>query len=231
MTVRVILVDDQELVRIGFRMALDAVEGITVVGEADDGDTAVETVRSVEADVVLMDVRMPRMDGVEATRRIVEAGGPRILVLTTFDLDEYAYDALRAGAGGFLVKDTPLAELVAAIRHVHAGDAVVAPRTTRRLLEHVLHGRVPGPRRRRRVPGLDELTTREHEVLILVARGMSNSEIAGALTLSGGTVKVHVSRILSKLGLRDRVQAVVLAYESGVVGVGEEGTGSVPPRT
>lgn len=218
--VRVVLVDDQELIRVGFRMALDAQDGIDVVGEADDGDTAVELLHSVGADVVLMDVRMRRMDGVEATRRIVASGGPRVLVLTTFDLDEHAYDALRAGASGFLVKDTPLAELVAAVRHVHAGDAVVAPSTTRRLLERVLDGGAPAPRR---APGLGDLTAREHEVLVLVARGLSNAEIAAALVLSEGTVKVHVSRILTKLGLRDRVQAVVLAYECGVVTVGRDG--------
>jgi DNA-binding NarL/FixJ family response regulator len=219
--IRVVLVDDQELIRVGFRMALDAQDGIDVVGEADDGDTAVELLHSVGADVVLMDVRMRRMDGVEATRRIVASGGPRVLVLTTFDLDEHAYDALRAGASGFLVKDTPLAELIAAVRHVHAGDAVVAPSTTRRLLERMLDGGgAPAPRR---VPGLDDLTAREHEVLVLVARGLSNAEIAAALVLSEGTVKVHVSRILTKLGLRDRVQAVVLAYECGVVTVGRDG--------
>lgn len=213
MSVRIVLVDDQEMIRVGFSMVLESRPEIEVVGEADDGDTALSLLAEVEADVVLMDIRMPRMNGVEATRRIRAAGGPRVLVLTTFDLDEYAYDALRAGASGFLLKDTPVDELVAAILHVHEGDAVVAPSTTRRLLEHVTVTRpiTSEP------TGLDELTPREREVLTLVARGLSNAEIAAELVLAEGTVKIHVSRILTKLGLRDRVQAVVLAYESGLV--------------
>lgn len=219
MTIRIFLVDDQELIRVGFRMALSAEPGVTVVGEAGDGAAAVEMVRSSDIDVVLMDIKMPGMDGIEATRRIVESGGPRVLILTTFDLDEHAYDALGAGASGFLVKDTPLAELVAAIRHIHAGDAVVGPSTTRRLLDHVFTDRTTGRQRRSDCSvKLSALTAREHEVLILVARGLSNAEIAAALTLSEGTVKVHVSRILTKLEQRDRVQLVVLAYENGIVG-------------
>ena len=212
MTIRVVLVDDQELVRMGFRMLLDAQPGIEVVGEADDGDTACELLGSLAADVVLMDVRMPRLDGVEATRRIrAQPGAPRVLVLTTFDLDEHAYDALRAGASGFLLKDAPLTDLVSAITHGHAGDAVVAPSTTRRLLEHFTDRTTrPGPAR------LRELTPREHEVLVLVAHGLSNAEIAASLVISHETVKTYVSRILTKLDLRDRVQAVVLAHRLGI---------------
>lgn len=221
MTIRVVLVDDQELVRLGFRMVLDTQPGIDVVGEADDGDTALELLRTQETDIVLMDVRMPRMNGVEATRRIRAEDGPRVLILTTFDLDEYAYEALRAGASGFLLKDAPLTDLVSALNHVHFGDAVVAPSTTRRLLEHFVEqgatGREPHPA----PPELDELTHREYEVLVLLARGLSNAEIADELVVSEGTVKTHVKRILTKLDLRDRVQAVVLAYESGVIEAGQ----------
>jgi len=217
-TVKVLLVDDQEMIRMGLRMVLEAQPGIDVVAEADDGDTAVEVLDRVEVDVVLMDVRMPRMDGVETTRRICTGDdAPRVLILTTFDLDEYAYDALQAGASGFLLKDTPVEEVAAAIRHVHGGDAVVAPSTTRRLLDHFARAR-PQPEPSRTVR-LEELTPREHEVLGLVARGLSNAEIAAELVLAEGTVKVHVGRILTKLDLRDRVQAVVLAYETGLVEV------------
>lgn len=223
MSVRVLLVDDQEMIRVGFRMVLDARDGIDIVGEADDGDTALALLDEVEADVVLMDVRMPRMSGVEATRRVREReNAPKVLILTTFDLDEYAYEALRAGASGFLLKDTPLDEVVTAIRHVHEGDAVVAPSTTRRLLDHFAR-RLPAPGTEEPAPTqkvFDELTPREHEVMRLVARGWSNAEIAEHLVLSEGTVKVHVGRILTKLDLRDRVQAVVLAYESGLVETG-----------
>lgn len=221
MTIRVVLVDDQEMIRVGFRMVLESRPEIEVVGEADDGDTALDLVHRVEADVVLMDVRMPRMSGVEATRRIrAEQEAPRVLILTTFDLDEYAYDALQAGASGFLLKDTPIEEIATAIAHVHNGDAVVAPSTTGRLLDHFTRARpsAPGPDPDGRRFG--QLTPREHVVLRLVARGLSNAEIAGELVLSEGTVKVHVGRILTKLGLRDRVQAVVLAYESGLVAAG-----------
>lgn len=222
MTIRVVLVDDQEMIRVGFRMILESRPEMEVVGEADDGDTALELLETVQADVVLMDVRMPRMSGVEATRRICAGDGPRVLILTTFDLDEYAYDALQAGASGFLLKDAPLNDLVSAITHVHLGDAVVAPSTTRRLLDHFASN-LPAVRERRPVPDghrLEELTPREHEVLRLVARGLSNAEIAEELVVSEGTVKTHVGRILTKLDLRDRVQAVVLAYETGLVEAG-----------
>ncbi len=226
--VRVVLVDDQEMIRQGFAMVLQAQDGIEVVGEADDGDTALELLAGLAADVVLMDVRMPRMNGVEATRRLRErAGGtpddrPRVLILTTFDLDEYAYDALQAGASGFLLKDSPVEEVVAAIRHIHAGDAVVAPSTTRRLLAQFTRPRPAQEQQEAQAQvRLTELTPREHEVLRLVARGLSNAEIAAELVLAEGTVKVHVGRILSKLDLRDRVQAVVLAYETGLVTAGD----------
>ena len=222
MTIRVLLVDDQEMIRVGFRMVLESRPEIEVVGEADDGDNALALLRNVEADVVLMDVRMPRMSGVEATRRIrAHEGAPRVLILTTFDLDEYAYDALQAGASGFLLKDTPVEEIATAIGHVHNGDAVVAPSTTRRLLDHFTQARPKRTDVERDHPPFEELTPREHEVLRLVARGLSNAEIAEQFVLSEGTVKVHVGRILTKLGLRDRVQAIVLAYESGLVEAGE----------
>ncbi|GAA4871372.1 response regulator transcription factor [Saccharopolyspora cebuensis] len=221
MTIRVVLVDDQELIRVGFRTILDAEPGIEVVGEADDGDTALELLTTLTADVVLVDVRMPRMHGVAATQRIRADDGPRVLILTTFDLDEYAYEALQAGASGFLLKDAPIADLVAAIKHVHHGNAVVAPSTTRRLLKHFTGGRPAGRGPRPAPRALDDLTAREREVLVLLARGLSNAEIAGELVVSEGTIKTHVGRILTKLGLRDRVQAVVLAYETGVISVGE----------
>ena len=220
MTIRVVLVDDQEMIRTGLRMMLESRPEITVVGEAGDGEEALALLESVAADVVLMDIRMPRLDGVAATRRIREqADAPQVLVLTTFDLDEYAYDALQAGASGFLLKDTPVEDVAAAIKHIHAGDAVVAPSTTRRLLDHFARSR-PQSEPSGAVR-LKELTPREHEVLGLIARGLSNAEIAAELVLAEGTVKVHVGRILTKLDLRDRVQAVVLAYESGLVEAGE----------
>lgn len=222
MTVRVVLVDDQEMIRMGMRMVLESQPGIEVVGEADDGDSALDLLTRVEADVVLMDVRMPRMSGVEATRRLRERpDAPSVLILTTFDLDEYAYDALQVGASGFLLKDTPVEEVAAAIRHVHAGDAVVAPSTTRRLLDHFARARPVAPEAQGAGVRLEQLTPREHEVLRLIARGLSNAEIAAELVLAEGTVKVHVGRILTKLGLRDRVQAVVLAYETGLVEAGD----------
>jgi DNA-binding NarL/FixJ family response regulator len=220
-TIRIILVDDQELVRTGFRMVLDAQPDMTVVGEAADGLAATELARRQPADVMIMDARMPRLDGVAATRRIRAAGDrPRVLMLTTFDLDEYAFAALKAGASGFLLKDVPPDELLFAIRAVHSGDAVVAPSTTRRLIDQFApmlpSGRAPA------APGLADLTDREREVLILLAQGLSNCEIAQRLFVSEATVKTHVGRILAKLGLRDRVQAVVYAYENGLVRAGGE---------
>jgi DNA-binding NarL/FixJ family response regulator len=216
--IRIVLVDDQELLRTGFRMILDAQQDMTVVGEAPDGLAALELLDKCVADVVLMDVRMPKLDGVEATRRLLSGGGegvPRVLILTTFDLDEYAFAAIKAGASGFLLKDVPPAELLTAIRAVHSGDAVVAPSTTRRLLDRFAPmlpaADAPPP------PSLAGLTDREREVLILIAQGLSNAEIASRLVLSEATVKTHVGRILMKLELRDRVQAVVLAYETGLV--------------
>ena len=218
--IRIVLVDDQELLRTGFRMILDAQQDMSVVGEAADGLAAIELLNKCPADVVLMDVRMPKLDGVEATRRLlsggVEAQGvARILILTTFDLDEYAFAAIKAGASGFLLKDVPPAELLTAIRAVHSGDAVVAPSTTRRLLDRFAPllpaADAPPP------PSLAGLTDREREVLTLIAQGLSNAEIARRLVLSEATVKTHVGRILMKLELRDRVQAVVLAYETGLV--------------
>ncbi|GGU91922.1 DNA-binding response regulator [Actinomadura cremea] len=221
-SIRVVLVDDQELVRAGFAMVLDAQPDIEVVGEAGDGLRALELLRATRADVVLMDVRMPRMDGIEATRRIVEGGEkPKVTILTTFDLDEYAFAAIKAGAGGFLLKDAGPAHLIEAIKAVHSGDAVVAPSTTKRLLDRfAMHL----PDAERAAGGaLESLTEREGEVLRLVARGMSNAEIAGRLYVSEATVKTHMGRILTKLGLRDRVQAVVFAYETGLVKSGQNG--------
>ncbi|WP_218004500.1 response regulator [Microtetraspora niveoalba] len=213
--IRVMLVDDQVLVRTGFRMVLGAQPDIEVVGEAADGAAAVEALGSIEADVVLMDVRMPRMDGVEATRRICAAPtGPRVLILTTFDLDEYAFAAIKAGASGFLLKDVPPADLLSAIRSVHAGDSVVAPSTTRRLLERFA---VHLPEEGNAPRDLDGLTAREREVLFHVAQGLSNTEIAARLHLAEATVKTHLGRVLAKLRLRDRAQAVVYAYETGLV--------------
>ncbi|MEL4506087.1 response regulator transcription factor [Luteococcus sp. H138] len=223
MSIRVLLVDDQEMIRMGFRMVLGTAPGVEVVGEASDGDEVVDALAEHPADVVLMDVRMPRVDGIEATRRVLAVDDPpHVLILTTFDLDEYAYEALQAGASGFLLKDAPLEELAAAIRHVHVGDAVVAPSTTRRLLSHFAQARshpVLGDTRRT-AQALEALTPRERDVLGLVARGMSNREIAEELVLSEGTVKVHVGHVLTKLDLRDRVQAVVLAYETGLIAPG-----------
>ncbi|MBJ8337666.1 response regulator transcription factor [Antrihabitans sp. YC3-6] len=215
MPITVLIVDDQELMRMGLKMVLNAHEDITVVGEAANGAAAITQTRLLAPDVVLMDVRMPVVDGVTATERIVESGGAsRVLVMTTFDLDEHALGALRAGASGFLLKDTPPEELIAAIRNVAAGDAVVSPKVTKRLLSRFI-GEAPAPTRD--VSVFDVLTGREREVLEQLAGGRSNAEIAEQLFLSEATVKTHVGRVLTKLGLRDRVQAVVLAYETGLV--------------
>jgi DNA-binding NarL/FixJ family response regulator len=226
MPIRVMLVDDQALLRTGFRMVLDAQPDMEVVAEAGDGEEALRLLPEARADVVLMDVRMPRMDGVEATRRVcAEPDAPKVLILTTFDLDEYAFSALRAGASGFMLKDVPPGDLLAAIRAVRSGDAVVAPSTTRRLLDRfapMLPG-APDERSSAREEELARLTTREREVMVLVAQGLSNGEIAARLVLSEATVKTHVGRILTKLGLRDRVQVVVLAYETGLVRAGGQG--------
>jgi DNA-binding NarL/FixJ family response regulator len=216
----ILLVDDQPMLRMGYRMILDAQPDLTVVGEAENGLQAIELTDRLEPDVVLMDVRMPGLDGVQATERIVASGSDsRIIILTTFDLDEYAYGALRAGASGFLLKDAPPPDMLSAIRAVATGDAVVAPSVTRRLLSQFVQ-HLPDPNHK--TPGdaaarVESLTPRERELLVEVARGLSNAEIADRLVLSEATVKTHIGRILAKLGLRDRVQIVVFAYETGLV--------------
>jgi DNA-binding NarL/FixJ family response regulator len=221
--VRILLVDDEPLLRLGFRLVLESQPDMSVVGEAGDGASAVTKVAELDPDVVLMDVRMPVLDGIDATRRIVrDHGRSRVLILTTFDLDEYAFAGLRAGASGFLLKNVPPDDLLSAIRAVASGDAVVAPRVTRRLLD-AMAGSLPDRRPDR--PGawataderLDRLTEREREVLLQVAHGLSNAEIADVLSVSEATVKSHVGRVLNKLDLRDRVQAVVFAYQHGLV--------------
>jgi DNA-binding NarL/FixJ family response regulator len=219
-SIGILIADDQALFRSGFRMVLEAEPDIEVVGEAATGRQAIDSARRLKPDVVLMDVRMPELDGIAATREIAGEGDqiPRVLVLTTFDLDEYVYDALAAGASGFLLKDTEPEELVAGIRVVASGEALLAPSVTRRLIEDFSRAR---PDRLQSPPGLDELTPREREVLGLLARGLSNAEIAEELIVGETTVKTHVARVLMKLGLRDRVQAVVLAYESGLVTPGQ----------
>ncbi|AEG45142.1 response regulator transcription factor [Isoptericola variabilis] len=215
--IRVALVDDQQLVRAGFRMVIDSQPDLEVVVEAGDGAQALRLLASHAVDVVLMDVRMPNLDGLSATARLTAADdAPRVIVLTTFDLDEYVLEAIRSGASGFLLKDAPPEEMLAAIRTVHRGDAVIAPSSTRRLLEHLV-GVLPAEGSTVGHPGLDELTEREREVLVLMARGRSNAEIADELYVAEATVKTHVGRILAKLGVRDRVQAVVAAYEAGLV--------------
>jgi DNA-binding NarL/FixJ family response regulator len=220
--IRVLLADDQALVRAGFRMLIEAQPDMEVVGEADDGRSALEALAVTRADVVLMDVRMPHLDGVEATRRLLAGGGdaPKVIVLTTFDLDEHVFGALRAGAAGFLLKDASRERLLEGIRTVHSGDALLSPSITRRLIEHVAARAAPSA-----PPDalLSELTPREREMLVLVARGLSNGAIAARLVISEATVKSHVTAVLSKLGLRDRVQAVVFAYEHGIVVAGEPG--------
>lgn len=219
--IRVLLVDDQEMVRVGFRMILEAEPDVAVVGEATDGLEAVELVARARPHVILMDVRMPRLDGIEACERICRdqpPDGARVLMLTTFDLDEHVHAALRAGASGFLLKDAPAEQLVDAIRVVARGDALLAPAVTRALIEEFTRSPARQPEA---FPGIDTLTEREREVLVLMARGLSNSEIAEELILGEATIKTHVGRILAKLGSRDRVQAVVAAYESGLVVPGQ----------
>jgi DNA-binding NarL/FixJ family response regulator len=220
-TVRVLIADDQALVRAGFRMVLDAEDGIDVVGDAADGAEAVAHARRLRPDVVLMDVRMPEMDGIEATRRLLATDpASRVVMLTTFDLDEYVYEALRAGASGFLLKDVPPERLVDGIRTVAAGDALLAPSVTKRVIQEYI--RRPPDALRTPPPALAELTERELVVLRQIARGLSNAEIAARLVVADTTVKTHVAHILMKLDLRDRVQAVVFAYESGLIAPGEE---------
>lgn len=223
MSIRLLLVDDQELVRTGFRLFLETQDDLEVVGEAGDGAEAIERARELRPDVILMDIRMPQMDGVEATARLTSAGiepPPRVLVLTTFDLDEYVFGALRAGAAGFLLKDAPRQQLLEAIRVVHDGEALLSPSITRRLIEDFATRTDPlePP-----TAVLERLTPREREVLVLVARGLSNSEIAERLVVTEATVKSHFGSVLTKLALRDRVQAVVFAYEHGIVVAGDAG--------
>jgi DNA-binding NarL/FixJ family response regulator len=219
MTVRVLIADDQHLVRTGLKVILDSEPDIEVIGEATDGREAVSMTRELRPDVAVMDIRMPELDGIEATKQITAHNREprtRVLMLTTFDLDEYVFEALRAGASGFLLKDVPATQLAASVRMIAAGDALLAPTITRRLIEQFVAARPAAPP----PPGLDELTPRELEVFRLVAKGMSNAEIAAELVIGEATVKTHLTRLLMKLDLRDRVQAVVLAYETGVISPG-----------
>lgn len=216
-SIRVLLVDDQPLIRLGFRMVLEDADGITVVGEAADGAAAIEQASALRPDVILLDIRMPKVDGLEATRTIMAADpDARILILTTFDLDEYAYSALRSGASGFLLKDAPVEDLLNAIRAIADGHAVVAPRITRLLLDTYAKG-LPPTQTGELAPKLAGLTRREHEVLNLVTRGLSNAEIATEIYVAEVTVKTHVGSILSKLGVRNRIAAVIYAYENGLI--------------
>jgi DNA-binding NarL/FixJ family response regulator len=218
MSIRVLIADDQAMVRAGFRMVLNAETGIEVVGEAGDGEHAVAAARRLRPDVVLMDIRMPRLDGIQASRLLLGGDGPppRVLILTTFDLDEYVYEALQAGASGFLLKNAPPEQLVDGIRVVAGGEALLAPSVTRRVIEEF----VRQPRADSPPAELDDLTAREREVLALLAQGRTNDEIAAELVVSRGTAKTHVARVLGKLGLRDRIQAVIFAYENGLVKAG-----------
>jgi DNA-binding NarL/FixJ family response regulator len=226
MAIRVLLADDQAMVRAGFAMILDAQPDIEVVGEAEDGEQAVAEAGRLAPDVIVMDIQMPRLDGVSATRAIAQrTGAARVLVVTTFDIDDYVFQALRAGASGFLLKNAPPEDLVRAVRVVAAGDSLLAPRVTTRLIEAFCEQPAPPPAPPRE---LEQLTTREREVLTLLAQGLSNREIAEGLVVSHGTVRTHVARILMKLDLRDRVQAVVLAYETGIITPGN--TGRTRPR-
>jgi DNA-binding NarL/FixJ family response regulator len=216
--IRILIADDQALVRAGFRAILEGQDDFEVVGEAEDGRQAVARAEELDPDVVLMDVRMPDVDGIEATRRLMKATrSPKVLILTTFDLDEYVYEAMKAGAGGFLLKDAPREQLIAAVRMIHGGEALLAPTITRRLIEQYVSLPLPG----RASPIFGDLTEQESKVLLLLAEGLSNAEIAERLVVSAATVKSHVAKILAKLGVRDRVQAVVLAYEAGLARPGQ----------